>query len=612
MQTGYSLNKGGQTRNNTSIQALLLQVPPADLTGPYPALAYLKSFAEQKGFRVKVQDLSIEALYFLSQPDTIAGLLEKSHTLLKQYERIPVLNPVEQYHYDTLSRIRNLSVKPEDAFSAMNFFKCPEGFFDYSQYKKNRDRLDAFFSLLSAVAFPTTITPSEYPTASMFKSMDQILSHCNPAVNPYAGFYKTILFPQIEACAPSVIGISMVFASQSIQALALGRLIKERFPKIHVTLGGAYISQWVMQMEQAQMDRIYDCTDSVICGEGEHPFTDLLERIVSNQSFAGLKSIIHPEIPVAVFKSTGELSYTDVTTQPPPDFSDLDLSRYLIPKPVIPYSISRGCYWGRCVYCQNRYGDHKMRRYQRVPVEKAVKEITQLTEQYQTDQVNFSNDVIDPAYLKQFCHALLDQGKRFYWNTDLRAEKVFDKKFCRLMARAGLNSVAIGFESACQKILDSMDKGNEVDTTRKVLKNLYDAGVATQAMGFFGFPGEHRKEGEMTVRFLEENVDRISYYVIGLLMVMPGSKIHDNPEQYGVTSIRYDKSPLRTPEPVWLSNDRISVNSVDYLYQRLNRLEERYVINENPYTGSLSTNHSFLYFEKGPDILKRIRKNQVL
>jgi hypothetical protein len=153
-----------------------------------------------------------------------------------------------------------------------------------------------------------------------------------------------------------------------------------------------------------------------------------------------------------------------------------------------------------------------------------------------------------------------------------------------------------------------MDKGNRVETTRSVLKNLYETGIATQVMGIFGFPGETEKDGQETVRFLEENEDRISYYVIGLLMVMPGSRMHANPHAHGVTSISYANNPLKTPEPVWTSDIRMAVGAVHRLYQRLGRLENVYTINENPYVGGLSTNHGFLYFRLGPDILKRLQK----
>jgi len=46
------------------------------------------------------------------------------------------------------------------------------------------------------------------------------------------------------------------------------------------------------------------------------------------------------------------------------------------------------------------------------------------------------------------------------------------------------------------------------------------------------------------------------------------------------------------------------------LYERLSRLENAFAINEYPYVGGLSTNHGFLYFRLGPDILKKLRDEE--
>jgi anaerobic magnesium-protoporphyrin IX monomethyl ester cyclase len=596
--------------NISRLHALLLQPPPGDLTGPYPALCYLKSYAAAHGYTVGVRDLGIEGFQFLSQDERIRHLVAEAGKIRLQLESKGTLSPEEQRRYRLLLMSTGFGLTKGFSHQLENGFKSPEKFYDYPSYQKTCRLLDAFFRLLNAVHYPTIVGPSEYSTATLLKTMPKILEHRKGSVNPYLPFYKDILFPQIAALKPSIIGISMVFASQSVQALVLGNLLKESFPDIHITLGGSYLSQWVMMMGEPQLRTLFQCTDSVVCGEGETSLVTLLERIGNGDPLNGIPNLIHRNADTGKLMRFDEMIYADVSTQPPPDFTDLDLSAYLTPKTVIPYSISRGCYWGKCVFCQNRYGDYKIRRYQTVPVEKAVAEMRQLSLQYHTDHFNFSNDVIDPVYLKQFSRAVIDSGKTFVWNTDLRAEKAFTKDVCRTMAKAGLNAVAIGFESGCQKTLDAMDKGNRVEITREVLKNLYEAGVATQVMGIFGFPGETEQNGEETVRFLEENIDRISYYVMGLLMVMPGSRMHDDPLAHGVTSISYENNPMKTPEPVWISNTRMPVHAVHRLYERLSRLENAFAINEYPYVGGLSTNHGFLYFQSGPDILKRLRSEE--
>jgi anaerobic magnesium-protoporphyrin IX monomethyl ester cyclase len=591
-------------------QALLLQPPPGDITGPYPALCYLKSYAGRQGYDVRVRDLGIEALHYLSQPERVAGMLHQARDLCDRLEALPALDPAQQQRYNLLLSSLAAQDRPQWYAESLGMFRQPDAFFDYDRYKRARTGLNAFYDLLSALHHPTNLTAAEYPTATMLKTMDAILSHQDAAVNPYVRFYEEVLFPAIAEQRPALVGISMVFANQSVQALVLGRMIKERFADVHVTLGGAYLSQWVMAAGDQQVEQLLNCADSIVCGEGEQAFTDLLARVLAGKDPAGLPNLVSRQAGDQKLVRFEELNYTDIADQPPPDFTDLDLEAYLVPQTIIPYCISRGCYWGRCVFCQNRYGDHQMRRYQTVSVEKAVAEMGRLADQYGSHHFNFSNDVVDPAYLKKLSRAILESGRKFIWNTDLRAEKNFDAQTCRLMADAGLKTVAIGFESGCQKTLDAMDKGKRVEITAEVMGNLYAAGVATQAMGIFGMPGESETDGEETVRFLEANADAISYYVMGLLMVVPGSRMHSDPGAYGVTAISYDRNPLKTPEPVWWSDTRMSMESVNRLYARLNHLEEIYAIDEYPYVGGLSTNHGFLYFTQGPDILKRLRRDE--
>jgi anaerobic magnesium-protoporphyrin IX monomethyl ester cyclase len=596
-------------KSDPPCQALLLQPPPGDVTGPYPALCYLKSYAASQGYRVKVKDLGIEALRYLSHPQQVAEMLETVRKQCEDLESSTVLSAEQQKHYGLLLAALSAKNHPEWYASRFAGFRRQEAFFDYRRYKQARAGLNAFFELLSAVHYPTVLTAAEYPAATRFKTFDHILAHQDPLLNPYVRYYEAVLFPLIAKCRPDLVGISMVFANQSVQALSLGRMIKSRFPDIHVTLGGAYLSQWVMTADDWLVQQLLTCADSIVCGEGEQAFSDLLGRVLKNETPAGLPNLIANDRANRL-KRFDHLHYTDVAAQPPPDFSDLDLTAYLAPQTIIPYCISRGCYWGRCVFCQNRYGDYRMRGYQTVSVDKAVSEMAGLADEYGSHHFNFSNDVIDPAYLKKLSRALIDSGRSFIWHTDLRAEKSFDAQTCRLMASAGLKSAAIGFESGCQKTLDAMDKGKRVEIIAEVLKNLYTAGVATQAMGIFGMPGESESDGEKTVTFLEANADHISYYVMGLLMVLPGSRMHSNPSAHGVGAIRYDQNPLKTPEPIWQSDTRMSIASVNRLYARLSRLEQTYAIDEYPYAGGLSTNHGFLYYTLGPDILKRLRRDE--
>jgi hypothetical protein len=588
--------------------AVILQPPPGNLTGPLAGPAYLKAYAKEHGFDVRVRDVGIDAFGYLVAPERISRLVEQADTLRGRLEAKGSLEPMEQRWYGLLLMARGFGLSPGQIIDAVNGFKDDARFHDYERYKTDCKVLDAFFRLLRAVHYPTMITPWDYPSVHALKAANAIRLHLDEEINPYGGYYREVLLPAIAEPRPAVVAISMTYASQSVQALVLGMLIKEHLPDTHITMGGAYLTQWALLMEEPQLSLLFSATDSVILGEGEIPFVQVLDAQQTGASLADVPNLIYREAGTDSIRRTEALVFTDLTGQAAPDFSDMDLGGYLIPEPVLPYMLTRGCYWQRCGFCQNRIGNFKPRPYQAAPVEKAVEELMALSKTHGCRHFHFCGDVIDAESLKSFSQALIDSNASIFWHTDLRAEPELTPELCGQLARSGLTSVAVGFESGCQSTLDKMDKGLTLQTVGQALTHLYDAGVATQVTGIFGFPRESEFEARITVDFIRRNVDSISSFDVGLLLVLPGSAMHADPAGFGVGMISYDQTLLRTPEPLWKAAHRIPLGAVNRLFEQLGRLEAAaFLINDHPYVGALCANHSFLYFRQGPHIMKRLR-----
>jgi anaerobic magnesium-protoporphyrin IX monomethyl ester cyclase len=588
--------------------AIVIQPPPGNLTGPSAAPAYLKAYAQDHGYKVQSRDVGIEAFQHLIDPRRVDGLIERADVLLRLLESKGMLSPVEQRWYGLLLMAKGFGLAPEKIADAVDGFKNEARFQDYARYKIDCKILDAFFRLLRAVYYPTMITPWDYPSVHALKTENAFRLHLDDDINPFVSYYREVLIPQIAAARPDVVGISMVYASHSVQALVLGTLLKQHLPGIHITMGGAYLTQWALLMEQEQYSFLFSATDSVICGEGEIPFVQLLDCRQSGVSLADVPNLIYREEDTGEIRQSPDLVFTDLTQLAPPDFSDLDLSAYLIPEPVLPYMLTRGCYWQRCAFCQNRIGKYRPRPYQSVPVDKAVDELSNLAKKHDCRHFHFCSDVIDADYLETFSKGLADSEVPIFWHSNLRAEKRFSPEFCKRLADAGLTSVAIGMESGCQTTLDDMDKGMDISTLEQTLEHFYDARVATQVTGIFGFPGESEAGARLTVEFLSDHIHSISGFDVQLLLVSPGMPMHNDPSAFGVNLISYDQTLLMTPEPLWKAARRIPLGAVNRLFEQLGRLEATTcLINDHPYVGALCSNHSLLYFRQGPYILKRLR-----
>jgi radical SAM superfamily enzyme YgiQ (UPF0313 family) len=588
--------------------AVILQAPPGNLTGPSAAPAYLKAYAQDHGFIVQSRDVGIEAFYYLIDPQRVEQLIDRAATLLQRLESKGILEPMEQRWYGLLLMAKGFGLDSGRIAEAVAGFKNKTRFLEYTRYKMDCKVLDAFFRLLRAVYYPTMVTPWDYPSVHALKTESAVRLHLDDDINPFVSYYREILIPEIVKAQPDVVGISMVYSAQSVNALVLGMLLKERLPGIHITMGGAYLTQWALQMEEEQYSFLFTATDSVVCGEGEDPLVQLLDCRQKGAFLADVPNLIYREEETGRIRRSPTLVFTDLEAQAPPDFSDLDLNRYLIPEPVLPYMLTRGCYWQRCGFCQNRIGKYRPRPYQQVPVDKAVEELTDLTRKYNCRHFHFCSDVIDTNYLETFSKRLMDEQVPIFWQTNLRAEKEFSSNLCRQLAKAGMTSVAVGLESGCQDTLDDMDKGLDISTLAQTLEHFYDAGVATQVTGIFGFPGESEAGARLTIDFLEKHMPSISGFDLQLLLVLPGMPMHNDPAGYGVNLISYDQTRLMTPEPLWKAVRRIPLGAVNRLFEQLGRLEAATcMINDHPYAGALCANHSFLYFRQGPFILKRLR-----
>jgi anaerobic magnesium-protoporphyrin IX monomethyl ester cyclase len=588
--------------------AVVLQPPPGNLTGPSAAPAYLKAYAQDRGYAIQSRDVGIEAFHYLIDTQRIDRLIERADTLLHGLESKGTLEPMEQRWYGLLLMAKGFGLDPGRIADVVAGFKDEARFNDYARYKVNCKVLDAFFRLLRAVYYPTMVTPWDYPSVHVLKTEHAVRLHLDDDINPYISYYRDILIPEIAKAQPDVVGISMVYATQSVQALVLGMLLKQHLPGIHITMGGAYLTQWALLMEEEQYSFLFDATDSVVCGEGEVPFVQLLDWRQNGASLADVPNLIYREEDTGQIRRSPDLVFTDLTGQAPPDYSDLDLSAYLIPEPVLPYMLTRGCYWQRCAFCQNRIGKYRPRPYQSVPEDKAIDELSNLAKKHDCRHFHFCSDVIDPDYLETFSKRLLDSQVPIFWHTNLRAEKKFSPEFCKQLADAGLTSVVIGMESGCQYTLDDMEKGLDIATLEQTLEHFYDSGVATQVTGIFGFPGESEADAQLTVEFLKAHTQSISGFDVQLLLVLPGMPIHNDPSAFGVNLISYDQTLLMTPEPLWKAARRIPLGAVNRLFEQIGRLEAATcLINDHPYVGALCANHSFLYFRQGTFILKRLR-----
>jgi radical SAM superfamily enzyme YgiQ (UPF0313 family) len=271
--------------------------------------------------------------------------------------------------------------------------------------------------------------------------------------------------------------------------------------------------------------------------EGESAYLKLTEAVKSGGDFSALPNLIYKD-------GTGIHTNKEVCSEalaelPPPDFDGLPLEKYFVPDLILPYLATRGCYWGRCTFCDHFQG--YVEGFRTKQVDQIIEEIKHLKEKYGTRFFHFTDESYPPALFQKLSRRLIDDKLDIAWTTHMRFEEsLLEEKVWKDVAESGCKYLHFGYESGNQRVLKLMDKATKLDAIETNLRMSSEAGIWNHLMGFFGFPGETEQEADDSKAFVEKNADHI--HSLGFMTFVLGkySPIAFEPEKYGIT---YYKNP---------------------------------------------------------------------
>jgi radical SAM superfamily enzyme YgiQ (UPF0313 family) len=332
-----------------------------------------------------------------------------------------------------------------------------------------------------------------------------------------------------------MVGISIVQQKQIIPTFTFCKMIKEEFPDVHITIGGNIVTR--IRDVLPDQDKLFEYIDTVVLYEGESAYLQLVNAIEQEKPLNGLPNLIYKdESGIHVNK---DVCSEDLAKLPSPDFDGLPLDKYFVPRLILPYLATRGCYWGRCTFCDHFQG--YVEGFRTMQVEQVMEEIRFLKEKYNTRYFHFTDESYPPALLRKLSKRLIKENLDIVWTTHMRFEEtLLDEQVWKDAHASGCRYLHFGYESGNQRVLKLMDKATKLDAIRTNLRMSSEAGIWNHIMGFFGFPGETREEAEDSKNFVHKNREHI--HSLGFMTYVLGkySPVAFEPEKYGVN---YYKNP---------------------------------------------------------------------
>lgn len=327
-----------------------------------------------------------------------------------------------------------------------------------------------------------------------------------------------------------LIGFS-VCCNQLLASLAAAKLLKDSHSGIPIVFGGTSCTPGTAQPFQEIAG-----IDFVINGEGEQPLKNLCEFL------SGRKTSLAPPVQLATKETNspkhdhaGLTQIKDLTRLPMPDFHDyFKEMTALFPDgpfiPILPIEFSRGCWWGKCAFCNL---NEQWRGYRFKKHKQLRREIKTLSDTFGSPNFAFADNVLPTKEAHRFFKDMAGADADYHFFAEIRVNQQLDLAVCK---QGGLHTVQAGIEALSNSLLKKMGKGTCVLENINAMRQGLELGLEMQGNLIIEFPGSTQNEVDETLINLD--------FVLPLQPLKPasfflghGSPVACNPERYGIDAI---------------------------------------------------------------------------
>lgn len=328
----------------------------------------------------------------------------------------------------------------------------------------------------------------------------------------------------IEELAPQVLGLSLV-THQIPQAIPLLRDIKNCLPSVITIIGGAHASVDYRNLV------LHKEIDIAVIGEGEFTMNEVLGCIQKGDTLEQVKGIAYYQNHDVKVNSSREL-IQDINELPFADWASLPMNKYwynyTIKKNYTIIVFSRGCPYA-CTFCAKSVTGKTQRR--RTP-ERAVEELELLYKKYGVRDLLFGDAIfnMDNQWVSEICEGIIKANIPIVWGCQIRADRI-DRKTLRLMKKSGCKKIFIGVESADNRMLKRMKKGETIEQMEEGIKIMQEEGFYPDLGFIIGMPGETEESIQKTIAFDKKYKKCVSAW--NLAIPFPGTEFYDTAKKEG-------------------------------------------------------------------------------
>lgn len=530
------------------MKILLLFPPQWTPISPHFAIPSLMGQLKKENFDVEAMDLNIDFYNEILTNNFVSNSIKKAdelfpqllkdiskhHSPEKQFTDYPAdvqgfmikYSKIKEYKQNKTYQLENIPKVIEDAVKTL---KSKESFYNPESCIKALNIIDTALEIVSLPFFPAKLSMDSYTNALLKLNHDSIKHYVfDKNTNMFWDYYKNII-NSIKEKKADYIGISINSSTQIIPGLTLAYLLKTS-TTAHINIGGNFFGRVVENIEyQPEFFELY--CHSLLVEEGEKPVIQLARYLNGEIGIESVSNLVYAkENKVIINKKETPLKLDEMANA---DLDGFDLEKYFAPETVMPFQSSKGCYWGKCSFCDQDFGQN----FNIKNIDKLTEEIKEIKEKYGISNFEFIDESISPAYFDEMSQKILDKDIKINYFSNARLESSFTPEILKKARQSGLRMLLWGLESGSEKIMELINKGIDLEKRFDILKASSDADIWNFAFMFFGFPSETQEDAKMTIKMLCENNDIINSYGRSTFTMGKHTKLRENPAHYGIIGV---------------------------------------------------------------------------
>lgn len=297
---------------------------------------------------------------------------------------------------------------------------------------------------------------------------------------------------------------------------AVAQLIRQHYPDVHITAGGPFVT--ALPKESLHN---YPEIDTVVIGEGETSFMELVERVGSEQPASGLAGTAWRNgADIEIGEERQRIKNLDELASPFDYFSN-----YIV-------MTSRGCP-SKCSFCGSKTIWKRKLRFH--SVDRSVELFKSALSRLPVPFVAVKDDTFTSHRRRalEICEQLTQQGMNFLWSCDTRVDSL-DEELLYKMRLAGCQRISLGVESGSPEILDSMHKNITPEEVLKITAIARKYGIHVRYYMIIGNRGESPDTISQGIDLIRKG--KPSFVSFSYLTLLPGT------EEWDIFSENYNVS----------------------------------------------------------------------